>query len=88
MVNLNDSLDDLLNPEKLIPENFYDSKDSNNYALKIDKENYAQFVNKTTFSFNNIQNDGFTIADEQGNVSFKIDKDGNTEFNIDRLLLS
>lgn len=85
MVNLNDSLDDLLNPEKLIPENFYDSKDSNNYALKIDKENYAQFVNKTTFSFNNIQNDGFTIADEQGNVSFKIDKDGNTEFNIDRL---
>lgn len=57
MVNLNDSLDDLLDPEKSIPENF---------------------------SFNNTQKNGFTIADEQGNVSFKIDEEGNSEFNIDK----
>lgn len=52
MVNLND----LLDPEKSIPENF---------------------------SFNNTQENGFTIADEQGNISFKIDEEGNTKFNID-----
>lgn len=92
MTNVNETLNDFSNQTNCNPQNFYDVKEdgyyicygNGDYFLKIDKDGNFHFTNKEPSLFTDTQNSGFSIIDRLGNVVFRIDEKGFTEFKINR----
>lgn len=91
MTNSNETLNDIPYQTNSLPQNFNDVNQgdgsyigNNGRILKIDNNGKFFSINKDPSAFTSTKKNGFSIIDSLGNVVFRIDENGFSEFKINR----